>query len=150
MIGARAFIGAAVLLTLAADAAPTPWLHLEVRTGRGVVWTTRTLAGERFDLSYTHSSERCRWVHHYVVDGRGVRQVGSAFPCFGAGMPSASTDGTPVTRSADGFEVAAPLAIGSLRMMNWRPAAIRLRYRSHEIPIGDRLPDFETFEIVIR
>ena len=150
MIGLRKLVCAAILLALDPDGAPTPWLRLEVLARGQVVWTRRALDGERFDLSYMHSSERCRWIHHFVVESHGVRQLGSTFPCFGAGMPIASTDGTPVTRSADGFVVAAPLALGALRMINWRPAAITLRYRSHEIPIGELLSDFALFEITIQ
>ncbi len=150
MIGLRALGAAALLLALDPDGAPAPWLRLEVHAGGRVVWAARALDGERFDVSFTHSSERCRWIHHFVADSHGVRQLGSTFPCFGAGMPAASTDGSPVTRSADGFDVAAPLALGTLRMINWRPAAIALRHRSREIPIGERLPDFARFDITVR
>lgn len=105
--------------------------RLEVATADGrIVWRGAVRAGEPFDLAFTHSAERCRWVQHYVVDPeRGVWQSGSTAPCLGAGMRTAPTSGRPVRRVRAGFETGAPLAIGVLRMINWRPADITLAHR---------------------
>lgn len=127
-------------------------LRLEVVGGDGrIVWAHAVRAGETFDLAFIHSAERCRWVQHYVVDAeRGVRQSGSTAPCFGAGMRAGPADGGPVRRRAAGFETGAPLAIGVLRMMNWRPADITLVHRGRPWPIGRCMADWSSFAVRIR
>ncbi|MPY90837.1 MAG: DUF1850 domain-containing protein [Luteitalea sp.] len=126
--------------------------RLEVVTAAGhVVWTAPARAGEPFDLAFTHSSERCRWRHHYIIaSDRSIRQTGSTFPCFGPGMPTASTDGSPISRTPDGYEVAAPLVLREIRMMNWRPAEVTLLWRGRTWPIGHWLPDYGRFAVRAR
>lgn len=152
MIGWRHAACAVAFAGVAACTGQTPTLRLAVLLAdETVVWDGPVLAGERFDLVYRHSSEHCRWTHRYEVDARGgIRQRGSAFPCYGAGMPAASTDGSPVTLSDDGFEVAAPLDLGRVPMINSRGAAITLRHRARNIAIGDLMPDLAAFAIEVR
>ena len=107
-------------------------LRLEVVEEDGrIAWSAPVAAGEAFDVAFTHSVERCRWTHHYVASPqRALWQKGSTFPC--------------------GYEVSPPLALGELRMMNWRPAAITLRHRGEEWPIGRWIGDYEPFIVRIR
>jgi hypothetical protein len=125
--------------------ADTPRLEVRLADGR-VVWSAPTVPGERFDVAFTHSSERCRWVQHYIVGAdRALRQTGSAFPCFGPGMPP-TTSG----RSADGYEAAAAWRLEAIRMMNWRPSRITLRQGGREWPIGEAMEDYARFEVRVR
>jgi hypothetical protein len=126
--------------------------RLEVATGDGrIVWARTVHPGERFDVAFTHSAERCRWVQHYVIDlERGLWQSGSTAPCFGAGMRAAPADGQRVRRVAAGFETGAPLAVGVLRMVNWRAANITLAHRDRLWPIGERMADWSLFVVRVR
>ena len=148
----QAACGAVALACAAAGGAPIPAPRLAVVLADDtIVWDGPVRAGEAFDVAYEHSSERCRWTHHYEVGaGRRLLQLGSTFPCYGAGMPIASTDGSPVTRSAAGFDVAAPRALPRVPMMNSRRAAITLRHRARDVAIGDLVPDMDTFAIEVR
>ncbi len=125
--------------------------HLELVARGRVIWSTPLRAGEHFHVSFTHSSEGCRWTHHYAAldDGR-VRQHGSTFPCVGPGMPTASTDGTPVRRTAAGYDMSAPRVLDRLTIMNWRPARITLQLGGRTWPVGEWLPDYEAFAIRVR
>lgn len=127
-------------------------LRLEVVTAdRHVIWSAPIQPGESFDLAFTHSAERCRWVHHYVASApNSIEQRGSAFPCFGAGMPSSATDRSPVRRTPEGFETAAPLTLRQIGMMNWRAADITLRVGADTVALGRRLADYERFTLRIR
>jgi hypothetical protein len=151
-------------------------LRLDVTLVDGrVVWSRPAAAGERFDIVFTHSSERCRWVQHYVIVAAGaLQQTGSAFPCFGPGMPSqpapaarvnpsAAADAAPdpaagaaagaagfFGRSRDGYEAAAPLRLDTIRMMNWRPSAITIRHAGREWPIGEAMDDYAAFTVAVR
>jgi hypothetical protein len=126
--------------------------RLELTAGDGrTVWAVPIEPGDTFDLAFTHSSERCRWVHHYVVSPRAsITQRASTFPCFGPGMPTASTDGSAVRRTSKGFETAAPLVLGHVEMMNWRAADITLRVGGDVFHVGDRLSDYERFTLRLR
>lgn len=137
-------------LVLGAQAATSPW-RLELVARGDVVWSEPAHAGDRVDVSFTHSSEGCRWTHHYAVseDGR-LRQTGSTFPCVGPGMPTASTDATPVRRLPAGYQVAAPRLFDRISMMNWRPAEITLRFSGRTWPIGQWLADYEAFVMRVR
>lgn len=123
---------------------------LEVVADRGVVWRAPLRLGDRFDLSFVHSSERCRWIQHYQATAAGIRQESSTFPCFGAGMPSGSTDGTPVVRTGRGYVVAAPRLIGELSMLSWRRGDITLALRDRSYALSSMLDDFERFSLRIR
>lgn len=126
--------------------------RLEVATGDGrIVWAGTVRPGERVDVAFTHSAERCRWVQHYVIDlERGIRQSGSTSPCFGAGMRAAPAGGQPVRRLVAGFETSAPLAIGVVRMLNWRAADITLAHRGRLWSIGQRMADWSPFVVRVR
>jgi hypothetical protein len=143
----------AILAILACGgfAEPLP-ARLEVVDARGaVVWRMPTRAGAHFDLAFTHSAEHCRWTHHYSVSlAEGIVQHGSTFPCIGAGMPTASSDGTPVRLTPQGFEVSMPMVLGELHMINSRPAEIKVRVDGRDFPIGDWLPDMAPFVVRAR
>lgn len=126
--------------------------RLEVATADGrIVWSRAVRAGEPFDLAFTHSAERCRWVQHYEVDPeRGLWQSGSTAPCVGAGMRVVPAGGRPIRRVGAGFETDAPLAIGVLRMINWRPADITLAHGGREWPIGQWMADWSPFVVRVR
>jgi hypothetical protein len=128
-------------------------LRLDVTLVDGrVVWSRPAAAGERFDIVFTHSSERCRWVQHYVIVAAGtLQQTGSAFPCFGPGMPSQPAPAAGFFgRSRDGYEAAAPLQLDTIRMMNWRPSAITIRHAGREWPIGEAMDDYAAFTVAVR
>jgi len=142
----------AVVVLFGPDVVMDRPVRLEVATADGrIVWSRAVRAGEPFGLAFTHSAERCRWAHHYVVDPeRGVWQSGSTAPCIGAGMRVAPAGGRPVRRAGAGFETDAPLAVGVLRMINWRPADITLLHRGREWPIGQWMADWSTFVVRVR
>jgi hypothetical protein len=144
-----------VLLLLAAT--PGPGLArsgpalLEVRaSGRGVVWRAPIADGERFELAFTHSVEHSRWIHHYAAAPGAIAQLGSTFTAFGAGMPPAAADGTPLVPTPDGYFAAAPMRIPVLRMLNSRAAEITLGHRGRLVALGRLFDDFEAFEIRVR
>ena len=124
---------------------------LEVRTvGRGVVWQAPIADGERFELTFTHSVEHSRWIHHYTAVPGAVAQIGSTFTAFGAGMPPTASDGAPLVRTAHGYFAAAPMRIPVLRMLNSRAAEVTLGYRGRPVALGLLVDDFEAFEIRVR
>jgi hypothetical protein len=139
----------AVLFVLA-DAGAGQTIHrLQiVDAGGATKWEAPVRPGERFDLTYIHSSERCRWTQHYTAGpGMRITQTASTFPCFGAGMPVA---GEVLRRSAEGFTVAAPRSVDAVDLMQWAPAGITLRYRHRAIPISSWFADYDAFSIRIR
>jgi hypothetical protein len=142
---------ASVLLALAGpEGAGSERLEVVDERGR-VIWSAPVHAGERFDVSFVHSHERCRWAQHYRIGVRGtIVQEASTFPCFGGGMPEAPPDHSKVIRTPAGYTTAAPLRIGALAMMNWRPAEVTLVRRGRAVRIGDRLQDYERFTIRVR
>jgi hypothetical protein len=150
-VRAGVLAGLIVAMLLGPDVMDRP-PRLEVATGDGrIVWARTVRAGERFDVAFTHSAERCRWVQHYVIDlERGIRQSGSTAPCLGAGMRAAPADGQRVRRLAAGFETSAPLAIGVLRMINWRAADITLAHRDRLWRIGAGMADWSPFVVRVR
>jgi hypothetical protein len=106
--------------------------------------------GERVDVAFTHSSEKCRWTQHYEVRGFHLDQVGSTFPCFGPGMPPASRDGGPLGWSRSGFTAFGGGRHDSIPMLYSRAADIRVVVRGTSTPVGDRLADFEAFTVRVR
>lgn len=137
-------------LILAARAATSP-PHLELVARGHVIWSRPVQAGDRVDVAFTHSSEGCRWTHHYAVaEHGGLRQIGSTFPCVGPGMPTTSTDATPVRRTSEGYDMAAPRRFDRITMMNWRNAGMTVQVGSRTWPIGQWLPDYEAFVMRVR
>jgi hypothetical protein len=125
--------------------------EIEVRVAAGrPVWRAPIAAGEPFELAFTHSVERSRWVHHYTAAPGAVEQRGSTFVAFGAGMPAWGAGGEALLLTPDGYYAPAPMRIPILRMLNSRTAGLTLRHRGRLVPIGDLLDDFEAFEIRIR
>ena len=145
--GAAALVAGS--LVLGAGAAG-PARSLEVATGRGVVWRAAIADGERFDLAFRHSSERCIWTQHYRATAEGIWQEGSTFPCFGAGMPAASTDGSAVMRTEGGYFVRAPRLIGELPMLGWRRGEITIALGGRTVALGLLVGDFEPFTVSVR
>lgn len=125
-------------------------LVLEVVTAQGLVWRTAVRPGERFDLSFVHSSERCRWTHHYRATASGIWQEGSTAPCLGAGMWDGSSDGLAVIRAERGYVVSAPRLIGELSMLGSRRADIALALGARSVALSPMLRDFEPFTVRIR
>ena len=147
---AKALIVGTLLLAPAAthDASPVPRPRmLEVVTGGHAVWRGAVAEGEALDLSFIHSSERCRWTQHLHVRRDAIEQSASTFSCFGPGMPV----WTPATRrSAEGYTVPAHLRLAAIPMVNWRPAAITLRYRGQTLAIGEWIDDWARFDVRVR
>jgi len=140
-------LSALVLLVLNSDIRTTAPLNLQIVAGGKLVWTASIQPGEEFDLAYEHSREHSTWIHHYVAMNEGsIHQVSSTFSAFGAGMPLTGA----TVRTAAGFTIRQSQWLGELRMLNWRPSAITLRYRRKEILIGQRLSDFEPFVVRVR
>jgi hypothetical protein len=137
---------------LAAGASVGTVRHLELVSAAGrVTWMGPIAAGEAFDLRFVHSHERCLWTQHYRTgDDGAIEQTGSTFPCFGAGMPAGSTDGSPVVRTRDGYLVAAPARIGELQMINSKDAEITLLWRNQQVPISHLFDDFQRFSMRVR
>jgi hypothetical protein len=143
----RVMIGAIALgLAAATMLLPARELALEVAAGDRIVWRTAVEKGEAFDVSFTHSSERCRWTQHYRARARGIDQTASTFACFGPGMPAAGA----ATRSAAGYTVAASRRLGEIPMLNWQAAQIAITHRGRTRPIGGELADFEPFRVRVR
>ena len=145
--GAAALVAGS--LVLGAGAAG-PARSLEVATGRGVVWRAAIADGERFDLAFRHSSERCIWTQHYQATAAGIWQEGSTFPCFGAGMPSVPADGSAVVRTGRGYFVRAPRLVGELRMLGWRRAEITIALGGRSVALAPLVGDFEPFTVSVR
>lgn len=122
-----------------------PRLELLNERGRRV-WVEPLAAGESFDVSFIHSSERCRWTQHYREHVRRIEQTASTFPCYGAGMP---TD-RPAETTADGFKVAAVQEIGELVMRHWRDADITIGHRGAAYRVADHLNEGERFVLRVR
>lgn len=138
--------GLAAVLVCAADA-PAGHFTLEVATADRVVWSAAVAEGDGFDIAFTHSAERCRWTQHYEVAASRIRQIGSTFGCFGAGMPAL----TPPSRTTrDGYTVPAPARLSEIPMMNWAPAEITLTTRAGTVHLGPRMQDFEAFRVRVR
>ncbi len=125
-------------------------LTLEVATARGLVWHTAVRPGERIDLSFLHSSERCLWTQHYRVTPSGLWQQASTFPCVGAGMWSASSPAASAVHTARGYLVPAPRFIGALTMLSWRRGAIVLDLFDRSVRLSPMLEDFEAFTVRVR
>ena len=145
--------GLTLLVIVAADGAVSrPFARLRVVTDDGTLaWSAVVAVGDRFEVSFDHSAERCRWTQRYELDATlRVRQRDSVFPCYGAGMPRAAFDGSPVTWSPAGLVVGAPRVFDRIRMVNARTARIALQVRGSTIAIGDRLPDLAAFTVEVR
>jgi hypothetical protein len=137
--------------SLAALTGPAPVRQLEVRDARDrAVLAIPVHDGERVDVAFTHSSEKCRWTQHYEVRGFHFDQVGSTFPCFGPGMPTASWDGGPLGWGQSGFTAFGGGRLDSIPMLYSRAADIRLVVRGTSTRVGDRLADFEAFHVRVR
>lgn len=65
-------------------------------------------------------------------------------------MRTASTDGTPVRRSDQGYTIAAPAHLGDVSMMASRRAEIVVGYRGASVLIGELFAEFEPLTIRIR
>lgn len=141
---------AAAMLVLGAGDTAGPARTLEVATAGGAVWRAAVADGERFDLAFRHSSERCVWTQHYRATAEGIWQEGSTFPCFGAGMPVASTDGAAVARTGRGYFVRAPRLIGELPMLGWRRGEITIALGGRTVALGPLVGDFEPFTVSVR
>ncbi len=141
---------AAATLVLGAGGTAGPARTLEVATARGVVWRAAIAGGERFDVAFRHSSEHCIWTQHYRATAEGIWQEGSTFPCFGPGMPAASTDGSPVVRTGRGYAVRAPRLIGELPMLGWRRGEITIALGGRTVALGPLVGDFEPFTVSVR
>ena len=150
MTRAGAIAIVAATLVLGSGRAAGPARTLEVATAAGVVWRTAIADGERFDIAFRHSSERCVWTQHYRATAEGVWQEGSTFPCFGAGMPAGSTDGSPVVRTGLGYFVRAPRLIGQLPMLGWRRGEITIAVGGRMVALGPLVGDFEPFTVSVR
>jgi len=146
--GAAAIVAAT--LVVGAGGAAGPARTLEVTTARGTVWRAAIADGERFDVAFRHSSERCVWTQHYRATAEGIWQEGSTFPCFGPGMPVASTDGSAVVRTARGYFVRAPRLIGRLPMLGWRRGEITMAVGGRTVALGPLVGDFEPFTVSVR
>lgn len=121
--------------------------RLELLNERGRrVWVAPIAAGESFDVSFIHSSERCRWTQHYREHARRIEQTASTFPCYGAGMP---TDRPTETTSA-AFRVAAAQELGELVMRHSRGADITIGHRGAAYRVADHLNDGERFVLRVR
>ena len=125
-------------------------LKVKVATSRGLVWHAVIADGERFDLAFRHSSERCIWTQHYQATAAGIWQEGSTFPCFGAGMPSAPADGSAVVRTGRGYFVRAPRLVGELSMLGSRRAEITCALGGRSVAPSPLVGDFEPFTVSIR
>lgn len=147
---AAGLLAASLALASGGHAAVTCGRALEVVADRGVVWRAPIRLGERFDLSFLHSSERCLWTQHYRATVGGIWQESSTFPCFGAGMPSGSSDATPVLRTRSGYVVSAPRLIGEVPMLSWQRGDITLELRGRSVALSPVLDDFERFTVRIR
>jgi len=110
------------------------------------VWVEPLAAGESFDVSFVHSSERCRWTQHYREHARRIEQTASTFPCYGAGMP---TD-RPTETTTAGFTVATAQDLGELVMWHSRGADITIAYRAAAHRVADHLNDGERFVLRVR
>jgi len=146
--GAAAIVAASLVVGAGGTAGPPR--TLEVATARGVVWRAAIADGERFDVAFRHSSEHCVWTQHYRATAAGIWQDGSTFPCFGAGMPATSTDGSTVVRTAGGYFVRAPRLIGELPMIGWRRGEITIALGGRTVPLGPLVGDFEPFTVSVR
>jgi len=150
MRGRRGWMLAGLLVPVIAASGAVHHLEL-VSSGGRVTWRAPIASGEAFDLQFVHSHERCLWIQHYRAGRDGaIYQTGSTFPCFGAGMPAGSTDGSPVVRTADGYLVAAPARIGELQMMNSKDAGITVVWRNQRVLISRLFDDFERFTMRVR
>jgi hypothetical protein len=153
MMRRAAQTGAVVFVVLAAmaDVGGSGATRLEVRTGSGrLLWGAPIAFDEPFDVAFTHSVERTRWTQHYRAGHGDIQQDGSTFTQFGAGVPTASADGSALLVTADGYYARAPLTLSAIPMLNSRAAGITLRYRDRLVPISNRLPDFDPLEIRVR
>ena len=121
--------------------------RLEVVSDGRAVWSGPIGEGEAFSLTYTHSRELSRWVQHYAAQGGNLRQAGSAFAAYGAGMPLGQA---PAARTAEGFSVPQNQVLDELRMMNWRGASIELLYRGQELNVSSWFDDFDSFSVRVR
>ncbi len=150
-MSSMARLAAATLIAGAQAAHPGSGLSIALVAFEQVVWATGVARGDAFDIAFTHSAEKCRWTHHYVIDGPGeIRQVSSTFPCIGAGMRASASDGSPIGRTRDGYLLAAPLTLTRLPMLNSRSADVVLRLHGREWHIGEWFPDFGAFDVVVR
>lgn len=120
--------------------------RLEIAGAQGVVWASRIVAGQAFDVSFVHSQERTRWTQHYVADEDGaIRQIGSTFGSYGAGMPLG-----PVHRTGEGFESPVDRRFSSIPMLSSKAAELMLIVEGRRMALDRWFPDFEAFEIRIR
>ena len=141
-----------LVLLLAASAPVGTARHLELVSSAGrVAWRGPIATGEGFDLQFVHSHERCLWTQHYRAGQDGaIEQTGSTFPCFGAGMPAGSADGSPARRTPNGYLVAAPARIGELHMINSKDAWITVVWRNQRVSISRLFDDLQSFTMRIR
>jgi len=142
----------ALALLLMTDAADRrDGLHLEIVGTGGPVWHSVIQKHERFELSFVHSSERCRWTHrYYAADVGHIEQLDSTFTCFGAGMPVVTSDGSPLVRTRDGYVARAEADLGDLTLMAWRRGKITLAFRGNTVAFGPMFDDFERVTVRLR
>jgi hypothetical protein len=144
-------LAAALVLAGARAEHPPSGLKIALVAFERIVWTAGVARGDSFDIAFTHSAEKCRWTHHYVIDGPGeIRQVSSTFPCVGAGMRATASDGSPIVRTSEGYVLAAPLLLTQLPMLNSRAAGLVLSLHGREWRIGEWFPDYGAFDVVVR
>lgn len=143
----RSLLGALCAIatwTTATGLAPVP-LRLEICSGSRVVWSAPVAPGDTFDLRFIHSREHVPWTQHYHVAPAGIWQRGSTFPAYGAGMPIGPARPTPA-----GFLSTEVRALGEIKMMGHRDAAMTLLLRGRSIPLDRWFGDFEPFSIRLR
>lgn len=124
-------------------------LRLEIVSGRGVVvWETGVEVGQRFDVAFTHSREGCRWTQHYQMGPReDIEQLGSTFPCFGAGMPLEASNPAATVRTDRGYLVTAVRRLAEVRMMNSKAARITFEYGDQRVLLSGLFDEFEPFTL---
>ena len=133
-------------LTLGAASSEVRQRRLEVAGAGGVVWSQAVLPGDTFDVSFVHSQERTRWIQHYRVAGDGaIRQTGSTFGSYGAGMPIG-----PVRLTKGGFEAPVDRRLPSIRMLSSKAAELTLVFAGRRMALDRWFQDYAAFEIRIR
>jgi len=136
----------AVFLGTGASRSTSPH-RLEVLSRGRAVWSAPIREDEAFDVAYTHSRELSRWVQHFVAQKGSLRQTGSSFTAYGAGMPLGQAS---VTLTRDGFSVRLNQVLDELQMMNWRASSIELLYRGQRLNLSQFFADFDSFSVRVR
>jgi len=135
----------ALALTLAGRGDGIHAGRLEIVARGHVFWTSPIQDEEAFEVAYIHSREFSVWVQHFRAEPDGlIRQTGSTFQAFGAGMPLGSA---PAALGRDGLTVTVDSRLADIRLMNWRLSQIELRYRGQHVAVGQWFEDFEPFQI---